>query len=577
MKRPSLKNLSFKYRIFFGCLMVAAIPLLFSVALMVQIFDSSLGRQTHQEGERQLGEIDEKLRQTLDACAVSCEALNADGAAYQSLIDNKTIEVQKELYTALYQAVQDTYSYARFSLYDVGGRLRFTTDSRADKEPSMPLHWGLLRQVPSRRELVYSRTDPRFSSDPEVLLQAAYPLENPHGARMGYLVMDFTRSGFDRMFSGYYSDKDTLILLDQHQTPFYCSNAELGEADISAILANAGSSPYRIPFWRSSSDTRYQYLWRQQPGSGYYIFLQKGAQVSAATLNTMQTICILLGVLCLGLCMLVSLLLSRSLAQPVSALDHAMARVREGDLSVRVHTSRRDELGRLGESFNRMTSDLQENIDLQVQKQKDLNETSLRLYQTQLNPHFLCNTLDTIKWSARIHQNPDIPVLAENLAVILRRSISSQPFITLAEELETIENYIEIQKIRFLGRFLYETEVPDQLETCLVPKMILQPLVENAILHGLDGREDGYICVYASQEEHHLLKIAVTDDGCGMPPETVDWVNSHLPRKREGHLGLYNVIQILKLYYGQEYGLTAEVIPGEGTTVTITLPLERRS
>jgi two-component system sensor histidine kinase YesM len=223
-----------------------------------------------------------------------------------------------------------------------------------------------------------------------------------------------------------------------------------------------------------------------------------------------------------------------------------------------------------------MLQELQENIDMKVQKQKDLNEATLKLYQTQLNPHFLYNTLDTIKWSARIHQNPDIPVLAENLAVILRQSIASDPFVTLQKELELVSNYIAIQKIRFAGRFLYETEVPDQLEQCLVPKMILQPLVENAILHGLEGRENGYICVYASQTAGRLLKIAVSDDGCGMPQDIVDWINSHFPEKRKGHVGLYNVIQILKLYYGQEYGLSAEVIPGEGTTITITLPLERR-
>lgn len=110
-----------------------------------------------------------------------------------------------------------------------------------------------------------------------------------------------------------------------------------------------------------------------------------------------------------------------------------------------------------------MTGDLQKYLDDTVQKQKDLNKTTLKLYQTQLNPHFLYNTLDTIKWNARINQIPEIAILAENLAVILRKSISSRPFITLREELETIDSYIQIQKIRFTGRFLCETEIPDQV------------------------------------------------------------------------------------------------------------------
>lgn len=560
----AFQDLPFKFRIFLGCLIVAVIPLFFTSSLTVRILNVSLNRQNQMEGAAQLDSANERLHYFFDACGSSCRTLNADGAASWSLIESKTVDIQKDFYLSLYQAAQDTYHLPLFSVYDAGGKLRYTIDSLSGRKSFLPLQWGLLCRVPLQQQMVLSRTDPCSTSNPEVLLQAAYPLENTHGARTGYLVLDFTRSCFDQLFKGYFSANDTLLILDRYQIPFYCSNSALTDAEIAEMISSA-----------SGSSASYHYHWVRDVDYGYYMILNKTSPVSASVIQTMQTICIVLAVLCLGICLLVSVLLSRSIGRPISTLDKAMARVRDGDLSVRVRSSRRDELGRLGESFNRMTRELSENLEMQVQKQKDLNETRLKLYQTQLNPHFLYNTLDTIKWDAKIHHNPEIPVLAENLAIILRRSISSEPFITLAQELETIRNYIEIQKIRFSGRFLYETEVPDQLETCLVPKMILQPLVENAILHGLEGSENGYICVYAAQSGG-LLKISVTDDGCGMNPEMVEWINSNFPQKREGHVGLYNVIQILKLYYGQEYGLHAEVIPGEGTTITITLPLERR-
>ena len=136
--------------------------------------------------------------------------------------------------------------------------------------------------------------------------------------------------------------------------------------------------------------------------------------------------------------------------------------------------------------------------------------------------------------------------------------------------METIDSYVEVQKIRFTGRFLCEKEIPDQLEECLVPKMILQPLVENAIIHGLEGCENGYICIYAGREGD-VLNISITDDGRGMSPEILAWINSPEPEKRDGHLGLYNIMRILKLYYGNEYGLKAEVTE-DGTTVTLRLP-----
>ena len=207
------------------------------------------------------------------------------------------------------------------------------------------------------------------------------------------------------------------------------------------------------------------------------------------------------------------------------------------------------------------------------EQQKALSAARLRLYQTQLNPHFLYNTLDTIKWSAKIHQLPDVAVMAENLAAILRRAVSSREFVTLEEELETIDSYMAIQKARLPEGFQYETEVPDSLRSAMVPKMLLQPLVENAVIHGVEQDGNGYICIIAAQDGEDL-RISVFDDGRGMPPEVVRWINSPSPARPDGHLGLYNLISILKIHYGEGYGLKARSEAGEGTTITIILPME---
>ncbi|MDO4268232.1 MAG: sensor histidine kinase [Eubacteriales bacterium] len=561
------KSMPFKFRLSASFLLVAALPLLFCAFLMARILDSSLSHQTAREGELQLHQMKSRLSAAAGDCLAVCQSMNEENAVALSLLDNKTVDnSQKDSYLFLYQAVQNTSGHPHFSVYDAGGRLRFTTKDVHPRESRLPLYWGLLQMVPSDRQLVLYATDPYLSAGDDILLQAAYPLDlGESGARTGYLVMDFTRAALDWIFGGYHSDRDILILADPRKSPVYCSNPELTKEEVRNLLFSADET----------GKSRAPSVWAQEPDTGFYLFLKKAAPISASVFQAMQAICILLTLAVLAVSLFMSLLLSRSISRPVSILDTAMKKVRKGDLSVQIHLNRSDELGRLGESFNQMTARLQENIQREVDRQKALNETMLRLYQTQLNPHFLCNTLDTIKWSARMQNNTEIPVLAENLAVILRQSISSRPFITLGEELETIANYVEIQKIRFSGRFIYETEVPDQLETCLVPKMILQPLVENAILHGLEGQTDGYICVFACQEEYETLRIAVTDDGCGMSREMIGWINSGSPERMEGHLGLYNVIQILKLYYGQEYGLHADADP-DGTTVSITLPLERR-
>ena len=564
-------SLSFKNRVFFMCLLATLVPLLISSVVMVHIFTMSLNRQSEGTAKQQLTEISERFSRLLEDCENTCAELTADGSAAWNLIDNTTIEIQKGMYLSLYQAVQEIYGHAQCSVYDAGGRLRFTTDT-LPREGKLPVYWGLLRKASQNEGMTYYRTDPYLAvTNPSILMQGAYSLENPHGARTGYVVLDFTRDNFDNVFSGFYSLTDMILILDDHRKPVYCSRPDYSEDQISGIIAELMKPQGTAEAGKGAQ----QYLCLREPERGFYVILCRQAPISAPAVRMMGTVVLALSLLSLALSLVISEALARHITRPVSRLDKAIAKVKDGDLSIQVKVKTSDELGRLTESFNQMVKDLKRYLEDRVQRQKDLNETTLRLYQTQLNPHFLYNTLDTIKWSAKIHQIPEIAVLAENLAVILRKSISSKPFIQLREELDTIESYIKIQKIRFAGRFLYETEVPDMLEDCVIPKMILQPLVENAIIHGLDGCANGYICIYAAQKDG-ILRISVTDDGCGMGQEMLDWMNSPNPAKRDGHLGLYNVIQILKLYYGEEYGIQAES-DTSGTTVTIRLPAKKEA
>ena len=571
--KPIVKRftLSFKSRVFFMCLLATLVPLLISSVVMVHIFTMSLNRQSEGAAKQQITEIGERFSRLLEDCENACAELTADGTAAWNLIDNTTIEIQKGMYLSLYQAVQEIYGHAQCSVYDAGGRLRFTTDT-LPREGKLPVYWGLLRKVSQSEGMTYYRTDPYLAvTDPSILMQGAYSLENSHGARTGYVVLDFTRDNFDNVFSGFYSLTDTILILDDHRKPVYCSRPDYSEAQVSGIIAELMKPQGTAEAGKGAQ----QYLCLRESERGFYVILCRQAPISAPAVRIMGTVVLGLSLLSLALSLVISEALARHITKPVSRLNKAIAKVKDGDLNIQVKVKTNDELGRLTESFNQMVKDLKRYLEDRVQQQKDLNATTLRLYQTQLNPHFLYNTLDTIKWSAKIHQIPEIAVLAENLAVILRKSISSKPFIRLREELDTIESYIKIQKIRFAGRFLYETEIPDVLEDCMIPKMILQPLVENAIIHGLDGCENGYICIYAAQKDG-ILRISVTDDGCGMGQEMLDWINSPDPIKRDGHLGLYNVIRILKLYYGEEYGMQAES-DAEGTTVTLTLPAQKEA
>jgi len=193
------------------------------------------------------------------------------------------------------------------------------------------------------------------------------------------------------------------------------------------------------------------------------------------------------------------------------------------------------------------------------------------MMQAQLNPHFLYNTLDSIKWLSKEAGVPEIATLSSKLARNKRTAISGDAFIPLSEEFGLCESYGEIQNIRFLGRYTFTFLLPKELEEAKVPKLILQPIVENACIHGLDDRE-GRI-VTAARAQGNDLVLSVEDDGSGMDDAMIARINMHALNGKSGHIGLSNVDMICRLNYGTGYGLSALKRDGGGTVIRIVLPL----
>ena len=196
------------------------------------------------------------------------------------------------------------------------------------------------------------------------------------------------------------------------------------------------------------------------------------------------------------------------------------------------------------------------------------------MMQAQLNPHFLYNTLDTIKWVTKVNHIPEVSTMVASLANILRASISENEFCALSKELELVDNYCQIQQIRFDNKFDIKIDVPADLKNAIVPKLILQPIVENAIIHGLDEADDGLIIINAERTENDALIISVQDNGKGIDAAAIESLNDIENKPPKGHLGLKNVITILRLYYGSEYGVYPKRLEEGGTIMYITLPYQ---
>ena len=324
----------------------------------------------------------------------------------------------------------------------------------------------------------------------------------------------------------------------------------------------------------SDGDAVLTYTIQTEPISGFTLLLSQPRVFNREMTHLMVLVGVTLGAVSLLLCLWGALVLSRQVTRPVREMTAAMKRVQLGELSARVVPRGEGEMGQLAVGFNQMVAECELNLRRSVERQKELNDTRIRMMQSQLNPHFLYNTLDSMKWMGVTHGVPQVATLAEDLAKILRASISGDEFVTLGQELELLERYIDIQLIRFEDRFACEIEVDDALMGCMVPKLVLQPIVENAVIHGVRDMDDGYIKIWAEADAGDL-RLFVQDNGRGMEKPQDGPLGFGVSGRPGEHLGMFNVDSILRLHFGDAYGLSVRSRPGEGCLVMVRLPMRR--
>ena len=285
----------------------------------------------------------------------------------------------------------------------------------------------------------------------------------------------------------------------------------------------------------------------------------------------------LLGVLVLGAALLTSWLLSRLLARPLQGLANAMGRFEaDADHFTYYPMGGTREVQELSDSFGHMVVRIQQLMVTVRQEEINLRKTELKALQAQINPHFLYNTLDSIAWMCEQGQNADAVKMVHALARLFRISISKgHELIPISREIEHAESYLQIQKYRYKNRFSYEFRADPACLPYLCNKITLQPILENAINHGLDLMvEEGHIQVEVCSDGEDIL-FRVIDDGVGMSADQVQAVLSEGPGSRTG-IGIRNVNDRLKIYFGREYGLKITSVPDEGTCVEIRMPKVRQ-
>lgn len=232
----------------------------------------------------------------------------------------------------------------------------------------------------------------------------------------------------------------------------------------------------------------------------------------------------------------------------------------------------RDEIGELTRSFDIMAGKINGLLQEQYRLGYEIQNLELRVLQSLINPHFLYNTLDMIYWMSMKNHVPEISGAVKSLSKFYKLSLGhGEDIVTLSKELDHVKAYVDIQNMRFENKITLKLEIPPELYGCQVIKIILQPLVENAILHGIRERKKGYgtICIRAAAADD-MLKITLEDDGVGMSQEQLSQLLQK-PGKNKGY-GVWNINERIRLTYGNDYGLCFSSTLNEGTTVTLSLP-----
>ncbi|NOU90169.1 HAMP domain-containing protein [Paenibacillus sp. LMG 31460] len=339
---------------------------------------------------------------------------------------------------------------------------------------------------------------------------------------------------------------------------------------ISEVMRTPGSS-----FVTSEGKNSRMYTIKTSQSTGWKIVGVTYVDELVSNKDELQTYTFFGGIGFLIIAVLLSIILSLRISRPIKHLESSMKEVEKGNFDIQVDIQSSNEIGHLSNRFNRMTTEIKELMLQNVKEQELKRKSELQVLQAQINPHFLYNTLDSIIWMAETGKSKEVILMTASLAKLFRLSISKgQEFISIFNEIEHIKNYLTIQKMRYKSKLDFEINVDKNILSYKMIKIILQPLVENAIYHGIrNNAGKGNIQITGMRKGDRIL-LQVIDNGIGMSLEEIHnmYQKDRTSAKGSG-IGVQNVDQRIKLHFGDQYGLHFESELGRGTTVNVWLPV----
>lgn len=410
------------------------------------------------------------------------------------------------------------------------------------------------------------------------VISMAKTVRNKDGAPAGVLLIDLNYNVIRDLCVNITLGENGYVFILNESSMVYHPHQQLIYANIKQEATDVVSRDPRAAFTTRNDATGRYYTVETSQKSGWKVAGTYDLKEILTYRRMVNNTYIVLFLVFLAIGFFISQKLSSMLTKPMNQLIAGMRRAEQGAFDTKVNITTEDEIGRLASVFNTMLSHIDELVEKNKEELENKRKSELKALQAQINPHFLYNTLDSIVWMAEMEKSQDVVEMTLALSNLFRSSISDQnELVPLETELKNIESYLTIQKYRYADKLNFKIDIPGELYGCLVIKLMLQPLVENAIYHGIKEKNGPGMVIISGFDAGADFILNVEDDGTGMTKEQIRSLldaNSE-PAAGSRHssgIGVKNVDKRIKLYFGEEYGLTYSSEPGRGTRVMILLP-----
>lgn len=580
-------NRSLHTRLIIYFVIVAIVPILIvgfvSYTLSMKIIKERAMQFSQQMVDQVAGEIDNLLLDTYKVSTMVAEDHTIQQVLRQPMETNisKRYSTDLTLDTRL-TYIQSSYRNEFFGFYvlaDNGGKYKsnFYTVKNYDLRSS---DW-YLKIINSKDPVWFGTHVGSFAVETvdELLVSVGFPIiDKASGKNSGVVVIDIEEALLSEITDSLIGKTGYMMILDANNQVISHPDKSMisKEIQINDINSRETLKNFDLPFISKSKTDGSIVAVKTSEVNGWQIvgvlpvreLIKDGRQFGMIITGMVILIC------CLAL--LVAWVIAGSVANPLKKLMLLMKKVEAGDLSVTMKVKYNDEVGQLGKSFNLMVENIAKLMTKVYEEQHELRKAELKTLQAQINPHFLYNTLDSIIWLSRAKRNEDVDKMVTALTKLFRIGISrGKDIISIREEFEHVANYLTIQNIRYKNKFTYDIQLPEELAHYQTLKLILQPIVENAIYHGIKMKKEvGRLTIRAIDADDMII-FEVSDTGKGMTKEQLIALENTLKGMKENIIqsyGVKNVNERLKIFFGPQYGLNFMSEYGVGTTVTIKIP-----